>query len=76
MAKPYIIKRDLLRCVRIHKRLIQQTLAERAGLSAGQLSRLDGGKIASPHFSTVERLSEVLDIDADDLLVWEGASRR
>jgi transcriptional regulator with XRE-family HTH domain len=50
-----------LRNQRKAKRLTQSDLAEKVELSAEMISKIERG-IASPSFSTIERLSEVLQV--------------
>lgn len=68
MQKDYRIRGEVVRQSRILRRMSQQRLAEAAGLSIGQVSRIESGKIDSPHFSTIEKLSKALGIREDDLI--------
>jgi transcriptional regulator with XRE-family HTH domain len=68
MERDYRIRGDVIRYERTRRRMSQQRLAEKSGLSLGQISRIESGKIESPHFSTVEKIAKALGIDADDLI--------
>jgi transcriptional regulator with XRE-family HTH domain len=69
MKKTELAKRfgKLLRERRDGAGLSQQTLAERAGLSYGSLSRMETGKQA-PSLETVERLARALEISTHELI--------
>lgn len=68
MDDVYRIRGDVVRYHRSKQRMSQQRLAEKAGLSVGQVSRIENNKIDSPHFPTIEKLAEALGLDADDLI--------
>ncbi len=68
MESDYKVRGNVLRYHRTRQRMSQQRLAEKAGLSIGQVSRIETGKIAAPHFSTIEKLAGALGIEADDLV--------
>lgn len=67
MLRNYKVRRDVLKYERVSQHLSQQTLAERAGLSLGQISRIETGHIESPHFKTIAKLSEALSVPENDL---------
>lgn len=68
MEKDYRIRGDVVRYERKRQRMSQQRLAEKSGLSLGQVSRIESGKIGSPHFSTIEKIAAALGLDEDDLI--------
>lgn len=68
MERDYRIRGDVVKYYRTLRRMSQQRLAERAGLSIGQISRIESGKIESPHFSTVEKLADALGVADDELI--------
>lgn len=68
MERDYRIRGDVVKYHRTNQRMSQQRLAEKAGLSLGQISRIESGKIESPHFSTIEKLAAALGLDEDDLI--------
>lgn len=70
MDNDYKVRGDMIRYHRKRNRLTQQQLAQRAGLSLGQVSRIEGGKIETPHFGTIERIAAVLGMESDDLIEW------
>jgi transcriptional regulator with XRE-family HTH domain len=72
MIGDYRFKPDVLKYERTRQMLSQQKLAERADLSLGQVSRLEGGKIQTPHFATIEKLARALSIEAEDLFEMLG----
>lgn len=47
--------------------LTQEEVAERSGVQAGEISRIESGK-RDPQVSTVERLAKALDVPAAQLL--------
>src|SRR4051812_9837091 len=66
----------LLKDFRFAAGLTQETLAERAGVSARTVSDLERGLILSPHRDTVERLVEALALSADQQTLLEGVVSR
>ena len=70
MGNDYRVRGDVIRYHRKRSRLTQQQLAERAGLSLGQVSRIEGGKIETPHFGTIERIATALGMESDDFIEW------
>jgi transcriptional regulator with XRE-family HTH domain len=77
MLKNYRIRPDVVKYHRTLKHMSQQRLAERAGLSLGQVSRIESGRIETPHFPTIEKLATALGIEEDELieLLLEEPSR-
>jgi transcriptional regulator with XRE-family HTH domain len=77
MLKDYRIRRDVMKYHRTLQHMSQQRLAERAGLSLGQVSRIESGRIETPHFPTIEKLATALGIEEDELieLLLEEPSR-
>jgi transcriptional regulator with XRE-family HTH domain len=47
--------------------LTQEQVAERSGVHATEVSRIEGGK-RDPQVSTVKRLAKAVDVTASDLL--------
>lgn len=68
MERDYKIRGDVVKYHRMRQRMSQQRLAEKAGLSLGQISRIESGKIESPHFGTIEKLAAALGLEEDDLI--------
>jgi transcriptional regulator with XRE-family HTH domain len=68
VQRDYRVKHDVIRYVRMQRHWSQQKLAEKAGMSLGQISRIESGKIAAPHFPTIEKIATALDIEEDDLI--------
>ncbi len=68
-----LLKHDRLRDARERRFLTQQQLADKAGTSKANISRLEGGD-QSPRMSTIVRLAEALGIDPEELVEW-GAER-
>ena len=69
-AKDYGVRAERIRHERIRKRWTQEDLARNSGLSLGQISRIEGGKIESPHFSTIAKIAEALGVSDEDLIEW------
>ena len=55
---------------RSQKGLTQEQLAVAAGTSFTTVNRLEGGKI-EPTLATINKLASALEIDADELLIFE-----
>jgi transcriptional regulator with XRE-family HTH domain len=70
MERDYRIRGQMVRRARLTRHMSQQTLATKAGLSIGQISRIEGGKIDSPHFSTIEKLANALEMKPEDLVEY------
>jgi transcriptional regulator with XRE-family HTH domain len=58
---------DNVRRFRLRKTLTQRQLAEKAGISATALVRIETNQ-AEPHVSTIRKLSDALGVDAAELL--------
>jgi transcriptional regulator with XRE-family HTH domain len=56
-----------LKNLRTRRALTQRELAERAGISANALNRLELDK-AEPHMSTLRKLARALEIDPTELV--------
>ena len=61
-----------LREWRERRLLTQRELAERVGMSTGQINRIERG-IHEPRFSTIRKLAEALEVTTDELVEWEGS---
>jgi len=72
VPKPAIrIDTDALRMLRKREGVTQKALAERAGLSPSQVSRIEGGKV-DPLYSTLCALAQALHMPADILVDEAG----
>ena len=69
-SKDYGIRADAIRRARIRKRWTQEDLARNAGLSLGQISRIESGRIDAPHFSTIAKIAQALGVADEDLIEW------
>ncbi|MFP5388763.1 MAG: helix-turn-helix domain-containing protein [Thermoleophilia bacterium] len=56
-----------LRRARLDREMTQEDVAERSGVHATEVSRIESGK-RDPQVSTVERLAEAVGVSASDLL--------
>lgn len=56
-----------LRRARLDREMTQEEVAERSGVHATEVSRIESGK-RDPQVSTVERLAKALGLSAGDLL--------
>jgi transcriptional regulator with XRE-family HTH domain len=70
VEREYRIRGEMVRRARLTRHMSQQKLAEVAGLSIGQISRIEGGKIDSPHFSTIKKLADALGLEAEELVEY------
>lgn len=59
-----------LREIRARRFLTQQDVADMAGTTKANISRLESGT-QQPRASTVRRLAEALGIDPDELVEWD-----
>ena len=66
---------NLLRDYRIAANLSQETLAERAALSARSISALERGIHQKPHLETVRRLADALHLSPDERVSFSQAAR-
>lgn len=63
---------ERIRSLRRAKKLKQREVAERIPMSAGNLSRIETGDYGPPSDEVIERLAEVLEADAVELLRAAG----
>jgi transcriptional regulator with XRE-family HTH domain len=56
-----------LRRARLDRKMTQEEVAERSGVHATEVSRIESGK-RDPQVSTVHRLAEAVGLSASDLL--------
>jgi transcriptional regulator with XRE-family HTH domain len=56
-----------LRHARLARKMTQEEVAERSGVHATEVSRIESGK-RDPQVSTVKRLAEAVGVSASDLL--------
>jgi transcriptional regulator with XRE-family HTH domain len=68
---PYLLG-ERIRLERVRKRLQQKDVARRAGISAGQLSRIEQGKVKSPGLQTLSAIATAMDISLSMLIEPEG----
>ncbi len=61
-----------LKRIRKDKGLNQEQLAERSGISKGQLSKLETGEQSNPVLQTVVALSAALGVSIEELVFGEG----
>lgn len=64
---PHSVFNQRLRAARELRKLTQSTLAQRAGLHPGTISRFESGD-REPHFEDLIRLADVLECTTDYLL--------
>lgn len=70
LDQPKVIP-EAVRRIRMRKlHITQQQLAERSGLSLGQVNRIESGKIESPHFSTLSKIAEALGVETEEIMRW------
>ncbi len=67
------LRHDKLREARERRFLTQQQLADRAGTSKANISRLESGE-QNARMSTIVRLAAALDVEPEELVEW-GAER-
>ena len=63
---------DILKDQRERKRLTLREVEIQSGVSNAYLSQLENGKIKKPSANTLYKLSELLEINFDDLMVAAG----
>jgi transcriptional regulator with XRE-family HTH domain len=68
------LRRDKLRAAREHKFLTQQQLADLAGTSKANISRLESGD-QKARMSTIVRLAQALDIAPEELVEWDAENK-
>jgi transcriptional regulator with XRE-family HTH domain len=66
-----VVRLTRLRAVRERQALNQRELAEKAGLTASTLSRIEAG-VQEPYSSTVRKLARALGVKPADLMAPEG----
>ncbi len=59
-----------LRQWRERRLLSQRELAEKVGMSTGQINRIENG-IHQPRFSTIRKLAVALSVSPEELVAWE-----
>lgn len=69
MQNGHQVNGEKIRQLRYRKRFTQQKLAQEAGLSVTQVSRIEKG-VHTPRFSTIDRLAEALGVDPDELVSY------
>jgi len=62
-----------VRTLRTELQMTLPTLAERAGLSKGLLSKLENGEDSNPSLGTLYKIAEALDVTLSELLETEQA---
>jgi transcriptional regulator with XRE-family HTH domain len=65
------LRHDKLRAARERRFLTQQQLADKAGTSKANISRLESGE-QNARMSTIVRLAAALDIAPEELVEWNG----
>ena len=63
------LRHDKLRAARERRFLTQQQLADKAGTSKANISRLESGE-QKARMSTIVRLAQALDISPEELVEW------
>jgi transcriptional regulator with XRE-family HTH domain len=58
---------DRLKDARIRRALTQEELAEKAGVNAATVARLERNR-TEPHMSTLRKLAKALDVDPTELI--------
>ncbi len=69
---PIVVNLDV---VLAQRKMRLNTVAERVGITAQNLSVLKTGRAKAIRFSTLEKLCEVLECQPGDLLVFENTER-
>ncbi len=67
----YTIRSDILRRRRVRQMMTQEDLANKAGLSLGQVNRIERGEVTAPHFATIYRLADALGIEGEELIEFQ-----
>jgi transcriptional regulator with XRE-family HTH domain len=65
------LRHDKLRAARERRFMTQQQLADKAGTSKANISRLESGE-QNARMSTIVRLAAALDIQPEDLVEWSS----
>jgi transcriptional regulator with XRE-family HTH domain len=63
------LRHEKLKAARERRFLTQQQLADRAGTSKANISRLESGE-QKARMSTIIRLAQALEIDPEELVAW------
>jgi transcriptional regulator with XRE-family HTH domain len=63
---------QFLKAARERAGLSQQALAQEASIAATQVSRIESGQRLSPHFATIAKIADALDISLDEIAVACG----
>jgi len=66
-VRGYSVNEENLRYYRTRQFMTQQELAQKSGLSLGQVNRIEQGN-NSPHFATIESLARALDVPPEELI--------
>ena len=59
---------DRLKKVRRRAMLTQEQLAEKSGVGITTINRIEKGRVEDPHFSTLRKLAEALEVDPAELV--------
>lgn len=73
---PLLVFGDLLRRFRLAGGFTQETLAERATISARAISDLERGVKQRPQKETIRLLADALDLSAEERIIFEHVARR
>lgn len=66
VMEDYWVDGATLRRLRIRRMLTQAELGRRAGLSYTTISRIESGVRKAPHFTSIEKIADVLDVKPED----------
>lgn len=61
-----------IKALRVQRMLSQQELAAQIDIDAGYLSKIEAGKVPPPSEKVIERLTEILDAEKDELMMLAG----
>jgi transcriptional regulator with XRE-family HTH domain len=59
---------ERLKKVRRRAMLTQEQLAEKSGVGITTINRIEKGRVEDPHFSTLRKLAEALEVDPAELV--------
>ena len=59
---------DQLKKARRRAMLTQEELAEKSGVGITTINRIEKGRVEDPHFSTLRKLAQALDVDPAELV--------
>ena len=65
-----------LQAARVHAKLTQQTLCQKAGLSYSTLTKIERGAIKSPSIFTIRSIADALGVGLDELMGLTPAQKR